>query len=122
MRAARPRILRVDRRVERRRARTGSAVGVSLLALVVLASCASTSNSSDPSDPSDSSGRATNTTAVAEAPWSGPTVIIDTDLSKWWDDATAVGIANALQQQGSLRVLGMGTDVPNPVAVAAVDA
>src|SRR5262245_36158210 len=57
-----------------------------------------------------------------EEPWSGPSVIIDTDLSRWWDDATAIGIANVLQASDSLRVLGVVTDVPNPVAVAAIDA
>jgi hypothetical protein len=49
-------------------------------------------------------------------------VIIDTDLSRWWDDATAIGIANVLQQQGAANVLGIVSDVPNPVAVAAIDA
>jgi hypothetical protein len=49
-------------------------------------------------------------------------VIIDTDLSRWWDDATAIGIANVLQQQGRANVLGIVSDVRNPVAVAAIDA
>ena len=51
-----------------------------------------------------------------------PRVIIDTDLSRWWDDATVIGIANVLQQQGDVRVLGVVSDVPNPIAVAAIDA
>jgi hypothetical protein len=51
-----------------------------------------------------------------------PRLIIDTDLSRWWDDATAVGMANAMQQRGEVRILGVVSDVPNRVAVAAVDA
>jgi hypothetical protein len=49
-------------------------------------------------------------------------VIIDTDLSRWWDDATAIGLANVLQQEGAANVLGIVSDVRNPVAVAALDA
>jgi hypothetical protein len=52
----------------------------------------------------------------------GPRVIIDTDLSRWWDDATALGLANVLEQQGAANVLGIVSDVRNPVAVAAIDA
>jgi hypothetical protein len=51
-----------------------------------------------------------------------PRVIIDTDFSKWWDDVTALGLANVLDQQGKVRVLGIVSDVPNRVAVAAIDA
>jgi hypothetical protein len=53
---------------------------------------------------------------------SGPRVIIDTDLSRWWDDASTVGIANVLEKQRKLRVLGIVSDVPNAAAVAAIDA
>ncbi len=49
-------------------------------------------------------------------------IIIDTDLSLWWDDATAVGMANVLQQRGQVHVLGVMSDIRNPVAVAALDA
>jgi len=49
-------------------------------------------------------------------------VIIDSDLSRWWDDATAVGMANILEQRGKVRILGVMSDIPNPVAVAAIDA
>jgi hypothetical protein len=49
-------------------------------------------------------------------------VIIDTDLSRWWDDATAIGMANVLHARGAIRVLGIVTDVPNKIAVAAIDA
>ncbi len=51
-----------------------------------------------------------------------PKVIIDTDLSLYWDDPTAVGLANVLQQQGRVQILGVMSDIPNPVAVAALDA
>ncbi len=48
-------------------------------------------------------------------------VIIDTDFSKWWDDVTALGIANVLDTRGRIKLLGVVSDVPNPVAVAAID-
>ena len=51
-----------------------------------------------------------------------PNVIIDSDLSLWWDDATAIGMANVLQQRGQDRILGIMSDIPNPLAVAAIDA
>jgi hypothetical protein len=53
---------------------------------------------------------------------SAPRVIIDTDLSLWWDDASTLGLANVLQQRGRLRILGVVSDVRNRVAVAAIDA
>jgi Inosine-uridine preferring nucleoside hydrolase len=60
---------------------------------------------------------------TAAAPQSGsPRIIIDTDLSLWWDDATAVGMANVLQQRDQIHVLGIMSDVRNPMAVAAIDA
>jgi hypothetical protein len=49
-------------------------------------------------------------------------IIIDTDLSLWWDDATAVGMANVLQQRHKVQILGVMSDVRNPVAAAALDA
>jgi hypothetical protein len=49
-------------------------------------------------------------------------IIIDTDLSLWWDDATAVGMANVLQQRDKIQVLGVMSDIRNPVAAAALDA
>jgi pyrimidine-specific ribonucleoside hydrolase len=49
-------------------------------------------------------------------------IIIDTDLSLWWDDATAVGMANVLQQRGDVKILGVMSDIRNPVATAALDA
>ncbi len=49
-------------------------------------------------------------------------IIVDTDLSLWWDDATALGMANVLQQRGKVQILGVMSDVRNPVAAAAIDA
>jgi hypothetical protein len=49
-------------------------------------------------------------------------VIIDTDFSRWWDDATAIGLANVLHERGALNLVGIVSDIPNPVAVAAIDA
>lgn len=51
-----------------------------------------------------------------------PRIIIDTDLSLWWDDATAVGMANVLEQRKQVRLLGVLSDIRNPIAVAAIDA
>lgn len=51
-----------------------------------------------------------------------PHIIIDTDLSRWWDDVTALGAANVLMQRGEIRILGIVSDVPNREAVAAIDA
>ena len=51
-----------------------------------------------------------------------PRVIIDTDLSRWWDDASTIGLANVLHQRGKMRILGIVSNVPNTVAVAAIDA
>lgn len=53
---------------------------------------------------------------------STPHIIIDTDLSLWWDDATALGMANVLEQQGSVQILAVMSDIQNPVAAAALDA
>jgi pyrimidine-specific ribonucleoside hydrolase len=53
---------------------------------------------------------------------SAPRIVIDTDLSLWWDDVTAIGMANVLEQHGKVRVLGIMSDVRNPLAVAAIDA
>ena len=51
-----------------------------------------------------------------------PRVIIDSDLSLYWDDVTAIGMANVLQQRGKVRILGVMSDIRNPVAAAAIDA
>jgi hypothetical protein len=65
----------------------------------------------------------TSTSALAGGAKSGPQrIIIDTDLSLWWDDATAVGMANVLQQRGEVKILGVMSDIRNPVAAAALDA
>jgi inosine-uridine preferring nucleoside hydrolase len=63
------------------------------------------------------------TPAPAAAANSAPQrIIIDTDLSLWWDDATAVGMANVLQQRGKIQILGVMSDIRNPMAAAALDA
>jgi pyrimidine-specific ribonucleoside hydrolase len=49
-------------------------------------------------------------------------IIIDTDLSLWWDDATAVGMANVLEQSGKVEILAVMSDIRNPVAAAALSA
>jgi pyrimidine-specific ribonucleoside hydrolase len=65
----------------------------------------------------------TATSASASPANSGtPRLIIDTDLSLWWDDATALGMANVLQQRGKIEILGIMSDVRNPVAAGAIDA
>src|SRR5512133_397101 len=60
--------------------------------------------------------------AAAKEGKGGPRVIIDTDLSRWWDDASTIGLANVLHQKGRMRILGIVSNVPNAVAVAAIDA
>lgn len=60
--------------------------------------------------------------AAAKVGKGEPRVIIDTDLSRWWDDASTIGVANVLHQRGKVRVLGIVSNVPNTVAVAAIDA
>jgi hypothetical protein len=72
--------------------------------------------------PISASGASVRHTAATKAGTGGPRVIIDTDLSKWWDDASTIGIANVLHDEGELRLLGIVSDVPNTVAVAALDA
>jgi hypothetical protein len=69
------------------------------------------------------SGFRTTTSASADTANSGPQrIIIDTDLSLWWDDATAVGMANVLQQRGKVQILAVMSDIRNPMAAAALDA
>jgi inosine-uridine nucleoside N-ribohydrolase len=72
--------------------------------------------------PAGRSGASISRDAPPRRDSDAPRVIIDTDLSRWWDDATALGIANILQQLGTVRVLGIMSDIRNPVAVAAIDA
>ncbi len=60
--------------------------------------------------------------SAAQKSTGAPQIIIDTDLSLWWDDATAIGMANVLEQRGKVHVLAIMSDIPNPEAVAAIDA
>jgi Inosine-uridine preferring nucleoside hydrolase len=64
----------------------------------------------------------TTSASLSAAKDSPQRLIIDTDLSLWWDDATAVGMANVLQQRGKAQILGIVSDIRNPVAAAALDA
>src|SRR5437016_1600237 len=110
--------------IGRRRHRGRASIRVSLvLATLVgigLTACGSgSSKSATQTGPSTTGASTTGATATRAT---GTRVIIDTDLSRWWDDVTAVGMANVLQQQGALHVLGIVSDVPNPLAVAAIDA
>jgi Inosine-uridine preferring nucleoside hydrolase len=98
--------LRINRRRRLTRRACSGAAGILTLLLVTaaLAGC-----STPPPMPDRAAG-------------SAPRVIIDTDLSLYWDDATALGMANVLQQQGKVQILGVVSDIPNPMAVAAIDA
>lgn len=49
-------------------------------------------------------------------------MIIDTDLSLYWDDVTALGMANVLEQRGKVVILGVMSDIRITTAVAAIDA
>ncbi len=61
--------------------------------------------------------------SAADTASGGPQrIIIDSDLSLWWDDATAVGMANVLQQRGKVQILAVMSDIRNPLAAAALDA
>jgi inosine-uridine nucleoside N-ribohydrolase len=69
------------------------------------------------------SGFTSASPASAGTPGGGPQrIIIDSDLSLWWDDATAVGMANVLQQRGAVHILAVMSDIRNPLAAAALDA
>ncbi len=92
--------------------RKGSSRRVLIAALVVVGTVVTWA----PSVPAASAAQSRNTKADI------PRIIIDTDLSLWWDDATAIGMANVLEQQGKVRILGVVSDVRNPLAVAAIDA
>ena len=110
----------IERVAYRRAASTGAVVVAALLVAIASGGCSSGSSES-----ASHLGSSTTSTPTVSAPApeaTGPRVIIDTDLSRWWDDATAIGLANVLQQQGAVNVLGVVSDVRNPVAVAAIDA
>jgi hypothetical protein len=98
----------------------GAAVVTVILVVMIAGGCAS--GSSKAASHAGPSTTAVPTTSAPAPRANAPSVIIDTDLSRWWDDATAVGIANVLQQQGRVNVLGIVSDIRNPVAVAAIDA
>jgi hypothetical protein len=72
--------------------------------------------------PASGSGASVPQGAATRDSKGGPRVVIDTDLSRWWDDASTIGLANVLQKQRKVRILGIVSNVPNTVAVAAIDA
>jgi len=59
---------------------------------------------------------------AAETAGDVPRVIIDTDIALWWDDVTALAMANAAEDQGHLEILGVVADVKSIWAVPAIDA
>jgi hypothetical protein len=103
-------MLNIGRDPRRRRSMRG--VGA-VIATVIAAAVVVPTTGSAASVPS------AGATKAAKAPLR---IIIDTDLSLYWDDATAIGMANVLQNQGKVQILGIVSDVKNPVAVAAIDA
>jgi hypothetical protein len=98
--------------VERGRRRRGSLIGAATVITVLLTIAVT---------PAAASVEVA-TGGEAKQAKGAPRVIIDTDLSRWWDDATTIGLANVLHDQGKLRILGIVSNVPNAVAVAALDA
>src|SRR5882757_7462290 len=110
----------IGRRGHRGLASIRVAVVLATVAAIGLNACSSgSSKATTQTRPSTTGASTTGATATRAT---GPSVIIDTDLSRWWDDVTALGMANVLQQQGALNVLGIVSDIPNPLAVAAIDA
>ena len=108
-------------REHRRVTSTAAVVVAAALLAIASAGCGNDAQGSAPRrGPTTTTGRSTTNEPAPRA--TGPSVIIDTDFSRWWDDATVIGMANVLQDQGAMHVLGIMTDVPNPVAVAAIDA
>jgi hypothetical protein len=72
--------------------------------------------------PATGSGATAARDATTKKTKAVPHIIIDTDFSLYWDDVTAIGMANVLQQRGKVKILGIVSDIKNPVAVAAIDA
>src|SRR5215813_10082675 len=93
-------------------------VVATILVTAVLGSCSSGSSKSAANHASSTTNASAASATVKSA--RGPSIIIDTDFSRWWDDVTAIGSANVLQRQSAAHVLGIVSDVPNPVAVAAI--
>jgi hypothetical protein len=111
----------IERGPQRRVASTGAIAAIAVVLAMAAGGCSSGSSKSA----SRGVPPTTTNVPVVSAPVArptGPSVIIDTDLSRWWDDATAIGLANVLQQQGAANVLGIVSDIRNPIAVAALDA
>jgi Inosine-uridine preferring nucleoside hydrolase len=98
--------------IERGGRRGGSMIGAAIVIAAVAALAV----------PASRSGASVPRSAQTKEAKGGPRVIIDTDLSRWWDDASTIGLANVLHRRGKMRILGIVSDVPNTVAVAAIDA
>ncbi len=97
--------------------------GAHYTAVIVLVMGLSTTGLAEFAAATAASGATTTTTTTTTTIRSAPVrIIIDTDLSLWWDDATALGMANVLEQRGTVRLLGVMSDVKNPEAAAAIDA
>jgi hypothetical protein len=110
--------------VSERAAGRNAASSILIALTAVLLAIGASGCSSGPSQPASRKPSTTTTpgASTSATATTGPRIIIDTDLSRWWDDATAIGVANVLQQQGAVNVLGIVSDIRNPDAVAAIDA
>ncbi len=51
-----------------------------------------------------------------------PQIIIDTDLGMWWDDASAIGIAHVLHEQGHIEILGITSCLSDPSCAGGIAA
>ena len=100
----------------RRARRSAALVALVSLSTAGLALCTPTTS---PVPLPTAAATAASATTTNHSP---PRIIIDTDLSLWWDDATALGMANVLAQRGKIKLLAVMSDVKNPEAAAAIDA
>lgn len=51
-----------------------------------------------------------------------PKIIIDSDLGMWWDDASAIGIAHVLHEQGHIEILGITSCLSDASCAAGIAA
>jgi hypothetical protein len=110
-----------ERGGDRLGASTGRVVIIAVLVAIAAGGCSSGSSGSAARRVPATATTPSSAPSLGAPGSTGPSVIIDTDLSRWWDDATAIGIANVLPPR-AVNVLGIVSDVRNPVAVAAIDA
>lgn len=65
---------------------------------------------------------ASGMTPTAQAQKDDPVrIIVDTDFGHTWDDAAALAVVNAAEDQGVAKLLGVMIDIPNSDAAAAAD-